>query len=64
MTNVKENFVTDAKGKRIAVQLTIKDYNKPLEELEDIRMYDEVKQRKEESIPFKDYLKQRQKNNG
>ena len=64
MTTVKENFVTDAKGKRIAVMLPIRDYKKmleELEELEDIRMYDEVKNRKEESIPFEQYLKQRKK---
>ncbi len=64
MTLVKGNFVTDAKGKRIAVLLPIKDYNQmlsELEELEDIRLYDEVKSRKEKSIPFEQYLKQRKK---
>ena len=56
--------MTDAKGKRIAVLLPIKDYNQmlsELEELEDIRLYDEVKSRKEKSIPFEQYLKQRKK---
>lgn len=49
----KENFVTDNKGKRIAVMLSIKDYNRikdNLEELEDIREYDEVKARNEPTI--------------
>ena len=64
MTLAKENFVTDAKGKKIAVLLPIKDYNKmlnDLEELEDVRLYDEVKARKEKSIPLEQYIKQRRK---
>ena len=36
MPTVKESFVTDAKGNKIAVQLTIKDYNKILAGLEEL----------------------------
>ena len=39
-------FITDDKGKKLSVILSIKDYKKMLEELEDIedvRLYDEVK---------------------
>lgn len=64
MIAIKESFVTDDKGKKVAVLLPIKDYKKILEELdelEDIRMYDEVKKRNEGSIPFEQYLKQRKK---
>jgi PHD/YefM family antitoxin component YafN of YafNO toxin-antitoxin module len=58
----KENFVTDNKGKRIAVMISIKDYNKikdELEELEDIRDYDNVKARNESSITLREAIKLR-----
>jgi len=61
MTLVKENFVTDAKGKKIAVLLPIKDYNKILEELEameDIKAYDKAMSRKQEFIPLIQALKE------
>ena len=54
MALVKENFVTDAKGNRIAVLLPIKDYNKILEELEDLednKAYDKAMSRKQDPIP-------------
>jgi len=62
MKNLRENFVVDAKGNKIGVFLPITKYNKlleELEELEDIKLYDKVKNRKEESIPLEQYLKQR-----
>lgn len=49
MTHLRENFVVDAKGKRVGVFLPIKDYNKlmeELEELDDIKAYDKVMSRK------------------
>lgn len=61
MTITKENFVTDANGNRIAVLLPIKDYNKILEELEDlgdIRTYDKAMSRKQEFIPLNQALKE------
>lgn len=65
---MKTQFVTDDLGNKLAVILPIKTYNKMLEDLEDIedvKLYDKVKSRKEEPIPFDDYLKKRrQKNNG
>lgn len=64
MIPIKESFVTDDKGKKVAVLLPIKDYKKILEELdelEEIRLYDEVKKKKEDSIPFEQYLAQRRK---
>ena len=57
-------FITDDKGKKQAVILSMKEYKKiveELEELEDIKMYDEVKSKNEKSIPFSDYLKKRNK---
>lgn len=61
MALVKENFVTDAKGNRIAVLLPIKDYNKILEELEDledIKAYDKAMSRKQDFIPLDKALKE------
>lgn len=61
MIPFKENFVTDAKGKKIAVLLPIKDYHKILEELEDledIKAYDKAMSRKQEFIPLNQALKE------
>ncbi|MEX2564504.1 MAG: hypothetical protein WD431_01020 [Cyclobacteriaceae bacterium] len=46
-------FITDDHGKKLAVILPIKEYNKmvdELEELEDIRLYDAAKKGKQEFI--------------
>jgi PHD/YefM family antitoxin component YafN of YafNO toxin-antitoxin module len=61
MTIIKENFVTNAKGEKIGVLLPIKDYNKildELEDLEDIKAYDKVMSRKQEFIPLNQALKE------
>jgi hypothetical protein len=61
---MKTQFITDDSGKRLAVILPIKEYQKmlnDLEEIEDIKLYDEVKARKETSIPFDEYLKKRKR---
>ena len=61
MTHLRENFVVDAAGKRIGVFLPIKDYNKLLEELEDlddIKTYDKAVSRKQTFIPLDQALKQ------
>jgi PHD/YefM family antitoxin component YafN of YafNO toxin-antitoxin module len=61
---MKTQFVTDNSGKKIAVILSIKEYKKmmdELDELEDIKLYDEVKRKKESSMPVEKYLKQRQR---
>ena len=55
MTSFDGNYVTDEKGRRVAVLLDIKDYQKilaELEELESIRAYDAAKVSGEEGIPF------------
>lgn len=58
-------FVTDKKGKKTAVQLSVKEYEYLIEELEmkeDIALYEKVKADKTESyMPLKDYLKKRKK---
>ena len=50
---MRTQFVTDDHGKKLAVILPIKAYNKmvdDLEELEDIRLYDAAKKGKQEFI--------------
>jgi len=52
---IHESFVTDKKGRRIAVQIPIKAYEKliaDLEELNDMKAYNCAKARKSEPIPF------------
>jgi hypothetical protein len=51
---MKTQFITGSKGRKIAVVLPVKKYKKILEdlkELEDIRLYDQTKATKGESIP-------------
>jgi len=48
-------YITDNKGKKLSVVLSIKEYQKimeELEELEDIRLYDQAKASKEASMPI------------
>ena len=64
---MKTQFVTDDRGEKLAVILPIKKYYKmldELEEIEDIRLYDEVKARQEESISFSEYLSKREHRDG
>jgi hypothetical protein len=54
-------FVTDDRGKKLAVILPIKNYNKmvdDLEELEDIKLYDKAKQGKQEFIDAEEVFKE------
>ncbi len=58
---LNESFVVDAKGRKVSVLLPIKDYQKlleELEELEDIKAYDKATNRKQEFIPLDKALKQ------
>ena len=64
MKHQSPQYITDVNGKKLSVILPVKDYERMLEELEDqedVRAYDEVKSRNEESIPFEQYLKERKK---
>ncbi|QMU63845.1 MAG: hypothetical protein GKR88_05770 [Flavobacteriaceae bacterium] len=50
---MRTQYVTDNNGNKLAIILPIKEYNKmidDLEELEDIKLYDKAKQRKQEFI--------------
>ncbi|MEO5946552.1 MAG: hypothetical protein ABIP79_07015 [Chitinophagaceae bacterium] len=60
------HYLTDKKGKKLSVVISIDEYEKmldELEELDDIRMYDDVKAKKEKSIPLTQYLQRRKKKN-
>ena len=51
----KENYLIDKKGRKVAVQLPIKVYEKLIadsEELDEIREYREARLHKGEAIPF------------
>ena len=58
-------FVTDKKGKKVAVQLPLKEYEFLIEELEmkeDIALYKKVKaDKKENYMPLREYLRKKKK---
>ncbi len=52
---IQENYVTDKKGRKIAVQVPLKTYKKLVsdsEELEEIKEYRKAKARKSDPVPF------------
>jgi len=52
---VKPQYITDNIGRKISVVLPMKDFKtimEELEELEDIRLYDQAKKSNEPSIPI------------
>ena len=56
-TRINPQFITDNTGKKISVVLPMKDFKaiiEELEELEDIKLYDEAKKSNEQSIPIED----------
>ncbi len=66
---MRTQFVTDDHGKKLAVILPIREYNKmldELEELEDIKLYDAAKKQKQAFIDaeqaFKEIEEARSKN--
>lgn len=66
-TTMVTQFVTDDHGKKIAVILPIKTYNKmltDLEELEDIKSYDAAKSGKQEFIDAEEAFKEIEKIRG
>lgn len=60
-------YITDEHGKRVSVVLPIQQWQQmldELEELDDIRLYDQVKSRNEPTISLSEYRKKRQRTNG
>ena len=54
-TRVNPQYITDTTGKKLSVVLPLKDFKaimEELEELEDIRLYDDAKAASEPSIPI------------
>lgn len=57
---MKTQFITDDHGKKVAVILPVKDYEKimdELDELECIKAYDKAMARKQEFVPAADVFK-------
>jgi hypothetical protein len=55
MRTIHPQYITDDKGKKLSVVLPIEEYQTildELEELEDVRLYDEAKASDEPSIPI------------
>jgi hypothetical protein len=55
MQTLNPQYITDNTGKKISVILPIKDYKailEELEELEDIKLFDDVKRSNEVSVPI------------
>ena len=60
MLTVHPQYITDNAGRKISVVLPMKEFKTimdELDELEDIRLYDEAKASKEPSIPIDDAFK-------
>lgn len=60
MLTVHPQYITDSTGKKISVILPMKDFKaimEELEELEDIKLYDEAKKSNEPSITIDDAFK-------
>ncbi|MGV3559676.1 hypothetical protein [Larkinella arboricola] len=58
---MKTQFITDDKGNKVGVILSIKDYEKLMDELDEahtVRMYDKAKAEKLTFRPFEDALKE------
>ena len=67
MIDIHPQYITDHAGNKISVVLPIKDFKalmEELEEMEDIKLYDEAKEEDTgERILFSDYLKNRKVKN-
>ena len=68
MLTIHPQYIKDANGEKSLVVLTAQEFEslmEQLEEMEDIRLYDEAKTEDTgERILFSDYLKQRNQKNG
>jgi hypothetical protein len=61
MRALKQQFIEDNQGQRIAVLLPIDDYNnllEQLEEIDDIKTFDTAKASDDEIIPFDQAIKE------
>ena len=61
MIKIKEQYLTDRKGKQVGVLLDIRQYRRlreQSEELDDIRAYDAAKASKEKPVAFERVVKE------
>jgi hypothetical protein len=61
---MEENYIVDKKGRKIAVQVPIKTYEKLVadsEELEEIKEYRKAKARKSDPVPFEQAFREIEK---
>lgn len=61
---MKTQFVTDKKGKKVAVLIPLKEYEKMLDELDElecIKVYDKVKKESPEYLPIDEAFKEIEK---
>ncbi len=67
MLTIHPQYITDHSGEKISVVIPIQEFNnlmEELEDLEDVRLYDEAKKEDDgERISFSDYLESRKKIN-
>jgi len=62
MKAIHPQYVSDKDGKKVPVIIPLAEYEQiieELDELDDIRLYDEAKSRAEPTLLFDDYVKQR-----
>jgi len=62
--NMNTQFLTDANGNKTGVLISISQYKKmmeELEELEDIKTFDKAKKRNEKTIPLREAIQSRKK---
>lgn len=67
MVSLHPEYVVDDKDKRKAVVLPMEEWEKvidELEELEDIRLYDAAKQESGAAIPFEDAVREIEQDDG
>ena len=57
MHSINPKYITDNTGKKISVVLPMKDFKAIMEELEDIKLYDEAKKSNEPSFLIDDAFK-------
>lgn len=64
---LQPQYITDEQGQRVSVILSIQQWQQvldELDELDDIKLYDEVKSRNEPTISLAEYRKKQQRANG
>jgi hypothetical protein len=70
MLTINPHYITDTSGKKISVVLPIQDFNaimEELEDLEDIKLYDEAKKSDEPSVSIDEafeIIEEKRKKNG